>query len=210
MCISSKSSLVLFTSGCVGSLLLLFKTGNMKYFSMLFIILIQLGEYLMWIDIENKGKYPHFNIIGNYIAIISLFLQTSGLNMIMPKKYGIFIIIPNIVYYLVLTYLYTKKVYNGKKDRLTQIGKSKTLSWAILRNISTLKWIGLILYIIANIYNNYVHFNSYINSLLNLVLIAISMKFVYSFHTEYFGSMYCYSGAVFLILHAVYQILVNT
>ena len=87
----------------------------MKYFSILFTILMQLGEYLMWIDIENKGKYPHFNIIGNYIAIISLFLQTSGLNMIMPKKYGIFIIIPNIVYYLVLTYFYTKKGLQWKE-----------------------------------------------------------------------------------------------
>lgn len=129
--------------------------------------------------------------------------------MIIPKKHGIFIIIPNIVYYSVLTYIYTKRVYNGKKDRLAQIGKSKTLSWAILRDISTLKWIGLILFIIANIYNNYVHFNSYAYSLLNLVLIAISMKFVYSFHTEYFGSMYCYSGAVSVILYTIYQIVVN-
>lgn len=210
MCISSKSSLVLFISGFVGSLLLLFKTGNMKYFSMIFIILIQLAEYLIWLDIENKGKYPHLNIIGNYIAILSLFLQTSGLNIIIPKKYAIFFIIPNLVYYSILTYIYTEKVYNRKEDALTKIGKSNTLSWSILTNISTLKWFGLILYILTNMYNNYVHFNSYIYSLLNLVLIAISMKFVYSFHIEYFGSMYCYSGAVFLILHTVHEILINT
>ena len=76
MCVSSRSSLVLFLSGFIGSLALLYKTKDLNNLFLLFLIGIQLAEYFMWIDIESGGQYHTLNIIGNYIVILFLFLQT--------------------------------------------------------------------------------------------------------------------------------------
>lgn len=220
MCVSSRSSLVLFLSGFIGSLALLYKTKDLKYLTLMFIIMMQLAEYFMWIDIESGGNYPSLNIIGNYIGIISLFLQTSGLIMFLPTKYGtiskvfgtfgtsIFAI--NMIYYLVTTYIYTKAVLKTEKHQaFSSVGKSNTLSWAMVPKSSALKMIGFIMFIISNIYTNIVYFNTYMYSFVNIFLIIISTKFVHSFHVEYFGSIYCYFGAISLVVYVVYELLKN-
>lgn len=219
MCVSSRSSLVLFLSGFIGSLALLYKTKDLKYLTIMFIIMMQLAEYFMWIDIESGGNYPSLNIIGNYIGIISLFLQTSGLIMFMPKKYGTIsncgtlgtiVLTINIIYYLVTTYIYTTAVLKTEKHQaFSSVGKSNTLSWAMVPNSSAFKMIGLIMFIISNIHNNIVYFNTYIYSFVNIFLIIISTKFVHSFHVEYFGSIYCYFGAISLVIYVVYELLKN-
>lgn len=219
MCVSSRSSLVLFISGFIGSLALLYKTKDLKYLTLMFIIMIQLAEYFMWIDIESGGNYPSLNIIGNYIGIISLFLQTSGIIMFIPKKYGTIskfgtlgtiVLTINIIYYLVTTYIYTKAVLKTEKHQaFSSVGKSNTLSWAMVPNSSAFKMIGLIMFIISNIHNNIVYFNTYMYSFVNIFLIIISTKFVHSFHVEYFGSIYCYFGAISLVIYVVYELLKN-
>ena len=210
MCVSSRSSLVLFLSGFIGSLVLLYKTKDPKYLTIMFIIMMQLAEYFMWIDIESGGNYPSLNIIGNYIGVISLFLQTSGLIMFMPKKYGILVFTINMIYYSLLTSIYTKSVLKTEKHQaLSTVGKSNTLSWAMVPKSSAFKMIGLIMFLISNIYNNIVYFNTYIYSFVNIFLIIISTKFVHSFHVEYFGSIYCYFGAICLIVYVVYELLKN-
>ena len=219
MCVSSRSSLVLFLSGFIGSLALLYKTKDLKYLTIMFIIMMQLAEYFMWIDIESGGNYPSLNIIGNYIGIISLFLQTSGIIMFIPKKYGTIsncgtlgtiVLTINIIYYLVTTYIYTKAVLKTEKQQaFSSVGKSNTLSWAMVPNSSAFKMIGLIMFIISNIHNNIVYFNTYMYSFVNIFLIIISTKFVHSFHVEYFGSIYCYFGAISLVIYVVYELLKN-
>ena len=212
MCVSSQTSLVLFVSGCVGSLTLLYNTRNLKYLSILFTILMQLGEYLMWTDIESGGKYPNLNIIGNYIGILSLFLQTSGLSIIMPKKYGLFIIIPNALYYSFITVLYTKKLLKNKNDALSKVGKSNTLSWASF--LYPLSWLCLTLFIVSVIYNNIFyafdshifHFKNYLHILFHLFLIITSMKFIHSPQVYNFGSLYCFFGAIVICLFVIYEL----
>ena len=207
MCVSSRSSLVLFLSGCIGSFALVYKRKDLKYIGLMFIIMMQFAEYLMWIDIESGGHYPSLNIIGNYIGILSLFLQTRGSILLMPRKHGIFMFTINLVYYVIVTVLYTNLVYKKQKeDALSKIGKSNTLSWSMVPRSSTLKITGLILFIIANIYNNTVYFNTLSYSFVNILLIAISTKFVHSFHVEYFGSIYCYFGAISLVAYVVYEL----
>ena len=116
MCVSSRSSLVLFLSGCIGSFALVYKRKDLKYIGLMFIIMMQFAEYLMWIDIESGGHYPSLNIIGNYIGILSLFLQTCGLILLMPRKHGIFMFTINLVYYVIVTVLYTNLVYKKEKE----------------------------------------------------------------------------------------------
>ena len=205
MCVSSRSSLVLFLSGFIGSLALLYKTKDLNNLFLLFVIGIQLAEYFMWIDIESGGQYHNLNIIGNYISILFLFLQTSGLSILIPKKYRLFVVIPNLVYYLIITILYTKKLLTDKKAALTTVGKTNTLVWSVIPKSSTLKWIGLILYIMSNVYINVFHFNTYIASIFNLFLILISFKVVNSFRAEDYSSIYCYIGAIVTILYVVYE-----
>lgn len=212
MCVSSQTSLVLFVSGFIGSLTLLYKTRNLKYLSILFTILMQLGEYFMWTDIESGGKYTNLNIVGNYIGILSLFLQTSGLSIIMPKKHGLFIIIPNALYYSFITFLYTKKLLKNKQDALSKIGKSNTLSWASF--IRPLSWLCLTLFIISIIYNNIFytfdndifHFNNYLYISFHLFLIIISMKFIHSPQVYHFGSLYCFLGAIVICIFVIYEL----
>lgn len=206
MCVSSRSSLVLFLSGFIGSLALLYKNGDPNNLFMLFLIVVQLAEYLMWIDIENEGKYPNLNILGNYICIVALFLQTSGLILLMPKQYGLLIVIPNFIFITIIAMIYTKKLMNDKKSALTTVGKTNTLVWSLIPNIPVLNWIGLVLYIIANVYINTLYFERYSGSLLNLFLVAISFKLVHSFRAEYYSSVYCYVGAIATLSYVIFKL----
>ena len=139
--------------------------------------------------------------------------------MFIPKKYGTIskfgtlgtiVLTINIIYYLVTTYIYTKAVLKTEKHQaFSSVGKSNTLSWAMVPNSSAFKMIGLIMFIISNIHNNIVYFNTYMYSFVNIFLIIISTKFVHSFHVEYFGSIYCYFGAISLVIYVVYELLKN-
>ena len=103
MCYSLKSSIIAFTIAITTSYILYKR--NLPYDKLLFPFIIsyalmQFAEALMWYDYK-CGK---INILGNYIAYISLIIQTLGLGigiyLLNKQYYGIIIGIIVILYFL--------------------------------------------------------------------------------------------------------------
>lgn len=201
MCVSSRSSLVLFVTGTISSIVLAYAHNDVRYLNMTMLSLMQLGEWLMWIDVESQGKYETLNILGNYIGLLSLFLQTSFMNILKPTEYGNFLLILNIIYYTIITNNYMKTHNLSKKE------KSNKLSWGIMERNKDILILGILLFVISQSFNQIIHFKD-INLLLgNLLLLFLSMKITTPLVKD-FSSLWCYMGAVYVTIYTFYKLIV--
>ena len=203
MCVSSTSSLTLFLTGTICSFILAYRYQDVKYFSFAVVSLMQMSEWLMWIDIENQGKYNNLNILGNYIAILSLFLQTSVMTLLKPTREGYYLMIIQIILYTILTYNYMKKQYLSEK------AKSNKLSWGIMKaNNSTFLRFLAFMFVISQTFVNIVYFNkkSIEFSFVNYFILFLSIKAT-SPNVIDFSSLWCYMGALIVFVYTVFKVL---
>lgn len=200
MCVSSRSSLVLFLTGTISSLVLAYKYQDINYLSYATVSLMQLSEWLMWIDVESRGKYETLNILGNYIGILSLFLQTSFMNIMKPTEYGNYLLIFNIICYTLMTYNYTKNQLLSKKE------KSNKLSWGLMETNQNISLALAILFVISQTFINIVHFNSVEFSLVNFFILFLSIKMTTPLVKD-FSSIWCYMGASLVTIYTFYRLI---
>ena len=201
MCVSSRSSLVLFLTGTISSIVLAYKYNDITYLNCAMISLMQLSEWFMWVDIESQGKYKTLNILANYIGIVSLFLQTSFMNILKPTKYSHYLLLVNIMAHIILTYNYVRKHNLSKKE------KSNKLSWGLMKaNNITFLTIYTILFVVSQTFIYIVHSNIEY-TLLSISLLLFSMKATTPFVTD-FGSIWCYMGAVCVVIYTFYKLIV--
>lgn len=107
MCVNANTSIFSFIFSIVSSIILILY-GNKKYYKeniatglfLIYVGFMQLFEYLMWIDIDNKKKYNRlgtiFGSIFNYSQPTVLFF----LNTIISNKHNLLLLILNGIYYI--------------------------------------------------------------------------------------------------------------
>lgn len=141
MCFSAKSSILTFSIGVVGSLVLM-KYGNPKYVKdnfisgifFLFIAGIQLMDFLFWIDLNNsKGINkmvtligPLFNVGQPIILYIAKLLYFKPKNIFSLANYNLPVFILNFLYLINLIYGYISFINSGNLITGTNKGH---LSW---------------------------------------------------------------------------------
>jgi hypothetical protein len=141
MCFNAKTSLLTFTIGTIGSLVLI-KYGNPKFSKenivsgifLLFIAGIQLMDFCFWIDLNNKlGLNKIVTILGPLINagqpiifyIIKL-LYFHPKNLLSWSNFNFPILVLNILYFINLLIIYFKFLKNGVLTTGTSHGH---LSW---------------------------------------------------------------------------------
>lgn len=202
MCVSSQSSLVLFVSGVISSLALIYTTRQIEHISVFFIHLMQLAEYVMWIDIENGYKHGMWNRLGNYIGIASLFMQLVSPSIINPKPYSNYVIILNSIIYTVVTWLY----FINKSPKST-IGKKGHLKWGLMRVLNPyIIYSSFIVFVLSQLFNIYNYLYDKIPFIAQIVSILFSMKLINSINPLHFGSFWCYIGSIMMNINSAYLI----
>jgi len=107
MCINANASLFSFIFSIITSIILIFY-GNKKYYKeniatglfLIYVGFMQLFEYLMWIDIDNKKSY---NKIGTIFGSIFNHSQPTALfvfNTLISNKYNLLLLMLNSIYYI--------------------------------------------------------------------------------------------------------------
>ena len=201
MCVSSNSSLVLFLTGTMCSLSLAYQKNDIRFLTYATVSLMQLAEYLMWLDVENKGQHPGLNIVGNYIGIISLFLQTSLLNVLLPiTTSGTYLVVFNAIIYTIMAYNYSRSELPSTKE------KSNKLSWGFMQaNNKYFITLLFAIFIISQTHTSLTHFDSLEYAAVNLMILLLSMKITTPFVID-FSSLWCYMGATCVVLYTTYRL----
>jgi hypothetical protein len=197
MCISKNASILTLTFGIIGSILLYY-FGNKKYnkenkiysFFLFYVILMQLFDYIFWIDQDNK---KNLNSIFSYIAPIFNYSQPTILyilklwinNAEIKTYYDKFILLLNIFYVIISIFCY--KNYINDKPILT-VKKGPHLDWKWTEHISMFYFLLFII-------------NIFYKSALNYSIMAACIIFaalcVSSKYTDIFiGEMWCFIASI--------------
>lgn len=197
MCVSKNASIITLTLGIIGSILLYY-FGNKKYykenkiysFFLFYVILMQLFDYIFWIDQDNK---KNLNSLFSYIApifnysqptilyILKLWIQNSEISTYYDKL----ILLLNIFYVIICIFSY--KNYINDKPVLT-VKKGPHLHWKWIDHIS-------ILYFALFIIN--IFYKSTLNYSIMSVLIVFFGLLVSSKYTDNFiGEIWCFIASI--------------
>ena len=201
MCFDGESSIKSFGLTLINSIILYYYDyGNLAY-CILAIGLIQLAEYFMWIDMKCTNN---INKLGNIIAILSLFLQLIVCLYYTKNK--------TFLYSTYVIYLFVLGNYIYKNMPCSTLTKNNNLKWGFfeamhpyLRYLFAFYYLIVLLFVyVMNknyMYSNY--FNTYIYSLVIMMLWLYSVKTTNSFFLDAaeWGSVWChYSNNISIIL----------
>jgi len=200
MCYSAEISLNTFIFGSIFAImaLLINKTRILSIFIVFSISLIQLLEYVAWININNndneirKRNIYYLSILGCFILFIQILLINYN------NLEGIERII--IILILFITFIFIM-IYNYKNNQFDiTIGKNGHLVWHWI-DIKYLNVIVLFFWLYA-----YIRINDYYITSFLLLSMLFSVYNYYEYKT--FGSMWCYIGNLIwfiLITDAIYK-----
>jgi len=200
MCFNEQVSFVTFITGLIGSYGLI-KYGNLKYkkensvfgiFS-IFVALIQLMDFLFWIDIKNKiGINNLTTIIGPLLNVgqplilylIKILYYNPDINLTKMNS-NTFYAFFNLFYFIYLILMYTNFIQSGKLVTSTSHGH---LSWP---------WIP---YTNSTIYIIALALNIFYLTNFNYSLIVFIIIFLFLFLSTYLfsynkGELWCFFGA---------------
>lgn len=200
MCYNAEISLNTYIFGTIIAIILLFlnKTSILLIYFVYTISLIQLVEYLAWININNndidinkQNNIYYLSIIGYFIILIQvLILNTINLEGIERIIIIIFILI-------IFSYAF---YYNYKNNQFNiSVGKNGHLIWHWI-DIEYLNIIVLFFWLYSILRtDNYLSF----------ILLSLSILFsIYNYYKyKTFGSMWCFIGNFLWILILFYSIL---
>lgn len=200
MCYNAEISLNTYIFGTIIAIILLFlnKTSILLIYFVYTISLIQLVEYLAWININNndidinkQNNIYYLSIIGYLI----IFIQVLILNTINLE--GIERIIIIIFILIIFSYAF---YYNYKNNQFNiSVGKNGHLIWHWI-DIEYLNIIVLFFWLYSILRtDNYLSF----------ILLSLSILFsIYNYYKyKTFGSMWCFIGNFLWILILFYSIL---
>lgn len=193
MCYSAEISFNTYVFGTIIAiiLLLLNKTPIIIIYFAYTVSLIQLMEYLIWINMNNPNYNDSSNINIYYLSIIGsliLLIQILIINIYYLEGIErIIIIILIIILFSYLSYYNTKYTKN-----IASVGKNGHLIWHWI-DVEYVNVIGLFFWIYPLIRSE--------NYLLLLVIIPSLLFSVYNYYKyKTFGSMWCYIGNIVWLL----------
>ena len=203
MCISAKVSLNVFSIGVI-LLLLLNILGNSQYkthnlylsFIFIFVILMQIVDYLIWKDIECKNGFNKIaGIIGvllNYLLPLIAYISFNYFMKVKNNRYNKLLLSLNIIYAVFLVYF----LYNYyTKEKLCSTLVKGNISWSWYN--TPLSPILNIFYCILLILNLLQGNNIYI--LIAVIIIYVYLGIVMKLKQGVVGEFWCL-GAPFLLI----------
>ena len=189
MCINSNTSISTFIFSLLSSIVLIF-AGNKKYHKenliagilFIYVAIMQILEYFMWIDLENKKGYnkiatilgPFFNYTQPSIIFI---VKTLVLN-----KYNIFITLINLIYYIYFIFRYSTFLTSEKM--ITSI-YDKHLHWGWE------KYFNFYIYIFILILNIFIFINIKYSLLISFFIFTI-FTFSNIYFKKHIGEFWCF------------------
>lgn len=181
MCFSQKSSIITFIIGLLGSFALYFYGLKYSLFSkenkivslyFVFVSFMQLFDYLIWIDINNKsGKYRNLNKISGYLAPLFNHFQPT-------------------VLYLLETYFYKKWNFIGGFINLLYFGYVGKTYNDYLQNPKN---------IITGVYDNHLYWNwkNHFNYLWYFIVLFYNVT---SYFPSLYGTIFIIFGTLTLLV----------
>jgi len=164
------------------------------YLFLLEVISIQLIEFFLWRNLENKRMNKLLSKIASFITVI----QPLTLKFIM-KKYRYTTLLFYIIYLIIFFY----KHINNPINFSTSVSKNGHLQWNWMNSMNKLFLFTILLFYIIPLFE-ISKYNIFL-SLFVIVLIIISMVFYYKDGT--FSTMWCFYANLFL-LYLIIDILI--
>ena len=205
MCFNYKVSILTFFIGVIGSILLI-KYGNPKFINenivsgifLFFIALIQLMDFLFWIDLKNKFGInkittiigPLLNIGQPIILYIIKLIYYKPKNILSFKNYNLPVFILNFLYFIYLIVIYIKFIKNESLVTGTLNGH---LSWPWIKYTNPLFYLVLLAINIFYLMN--FHYSLILFLVTYFFLIISSIYFYYNI-----GEMWCFFGILIPII----------
>lgn len=197
MCWNANISLTTFIYALISAVIVYFlgEVNIFKIITLLLISSIQLFEYFVWINLENK-------IINNFLSKIGLLIILSQIALINylnnndKIKPFLFVSLSFILFLFILTQLehVDFRTLRAKNGHLMWLWLDLPLIWIIL---------GLTYYLIPFYFH--INGNPIVNIFISITLI-ISLYTYFKFKT--WGSMWCYFSNIawiFLIIYSIYK-----
>ena len=199
MCFNAEVSMLTFILGLTGSILLIKYPGS-KFllenttsgFSLIIISMIQLMDFLLWIDIDNKlGINKTVTTVGPILNIgTPLFIYLIKCiyykpNVISMKNMNLPVMIINLIYLLLFIKSYKKFLNQGEKITKTEKGN---LKWPWLKYSN-----GIFSSILLAINIFYLYDFKY--SCLSFSITYIFLLISYKFFNYSKGELWCFFGA---------------
>jgi hypothetical protein len=193
MCFSKKSSLLTFITGVIGSLLLIFY-GNKKYrkenliagLFFIFVSFMQIFDYLIWGDIDNKDGINHYSTLlaplFNHTQPTFLFILCENVY----KKYNIFNFLLNCIYFIYVIIKYIQFI--SYKNNLVTSKKYGYLYWKWKNDFNYYFYFFILTF---NIFIYMPVFYGIIFFLLGIFTLLFSLKYFYYNTSE----LWCYFSA---------------
>lgn len=193
MCVNAKVSITSFIVAIVSSLVLIFY-GNKKYSKenlstgifFIYVGFMQLFEYFIWIDLDNKKGLNKFASILAPLFIINQPTVLYLIKSIIFNKNYIFLMIMNIIYFFVMMYQYS--IYLNTEKLITGVGE-KYLHWKWSKYLSVYCSYGIFFIINILIYFNINY------ALLVLILGGITYIISHKITNIDYNSVWCLFGA---------------
>jgi len=197
MCINANASISTFIFSIISCFILIY-FGNKKYqkenlitgIVFIYVAFMQIFEYFMWIDLDNKKGYNEISTIlasfFNYTQPTIVYL-TEGFII---AKHNIFVTFINFIYFIYFLIRYKKFIDDG--DLITYV-KHKHLSW---------KWVNyfnFIPYAFVLIVNIFAFLNIKYAFLLFFTISSLLLLSYLNFK-EHLGTLWCFFVAYLPIL----------
>lgn len=200
MCFSPQTSFITFLIGIIFSLLLIYK-GNKKYIkenivfgiTLIIVALVQLDEFFLWLDIDNKFNINKittlispFLIVGQPIFVYLLKIYFYHQNNILSfKNYNLPILILNIIYIIFFIGSYVNFYQN---DIHTTGVKKGHLSWPWLKYFSHSFYLILLAI-------NILYLSNFNYSVIFLIVSYFGLIISTIFFSYHIGELWCFYGA---------------
>ena len=198
MCFSAPSSIGAFIVGIIGSYLL-YNYGNKKYekenqiysIFLLYVIFMQLFDFIFWIDQKNKWNLNHiFTYIAPFFNLSQpLLLYILKIIYNKPKMNGIWdylVLILNVIYAIVFLIGYCQFIKNTKP--LLILEKNGHLEWSWLKYSNMLYFVAFIINIFYTSKMNY--------SILSALVIFLALFLSSKLNTKFVGEIWCFTASI--------------
>jgi hypothetical protein len=196
MCISANASIFTFIFSVCSSIILILY-GNKKYkkenlvigLIMIYVALMQISEYFMWIDKNNKKGYnklaSQFGAFFNYTQPIMFYI----INYFVNYAHNIFVDLMNLIYSIYFLFSYNNFLKSNEVVTYVVNGHLKW-NWPNYFNIM-FYFIVLVINMIF-VYQKNIPYLLLVSSIFFGTLIFSSIKY-----TEHIGELWCYIIANF-------------
>lgn len=190
MCISSRASIFTFLFSIISSIILIFY-GNKKYkkenlitgIIIIYVAFMQIFEYFMWIDINNKKGYnkiaSQFGAFFNYTQPLFLYV----INYIVSKKNNLILSLINFIYFIYFSIRYS--AFLNSNEVITHVLNGH-LKWNWEKYFNVYYYCAILIINLIFTYTNIPYL------IMMMLFIFVTLFFSYYKYYEHTGEIWCY------------------